>query len=88
MAAKKSMRRAKKVTSSKKAPARNAAKARERVTAFEKRVAKELLGPIERAGESAVGAARRLWLSAESLLAKRDGSTRKSRRKTGTKASR
>jgi hypothetical protein len=82
MAAKKSKRREKKAASSKKAPARKAAVGRKRVTGFEKRIAKELLGPIERAGESVVVAARRLWLSAESLLATRGGSRRKPKRKT------
>ena len=88
MAAKKSTRREKKASRGTKARARKVAMVRKRLAGFEKSVAKEFLGPIERAGESVVDAARRLWLSAESLLATRGGSRRKPKRKTRIKASR
>jgi hypothetical protein len=50
-------------------------------TGFRKAAAKELtLGPLERAGESIVDAARRLWLSAQSLVTSPRVTRRKSRR--------
>ena len=89
MAAKKTKRREKKAVSGKKAPARKVAMGRKRVAGFKKHVTKELaLGPIERVGENLVHAARRLWLSAESLVTSQVASVRRSVRKVRTKVSR
>ena len=85
MAARKVRRRAKKAAR-KNPPARKAA-GRKTVAGFGKHAAKELaLGPLERAGESLVDAARRLWLSAGSLVA--SGSLRRSTRRAKAKDSR
>jgi hypothetical protein len=89
MPAKKAKRREKKAASSKKAPARKATMGRKRVSGFKKQVAKELtVSPFERAGEATVDAARRLWLSAESLVTSQVVSLRRSVRKVRTKVSR
>ena len=80
MAARKTKRREKKAARSKKTSVRKAAVGRKRLRGFEKHVAKELLGSIERTGESVVVAARRLWLSAESVIAAQGASRRKPRR--------
>ena len=88
MAARKPKRLHEKVTRARKVPARKVPAVRKRAVSLRKRVAKELLGSIEKAGESVVVAARHLWLSAEGLLPTRGGSTRKPRRKTRIKASR
>jgi hypothetical protein len=80
MAAKKIKRRAVK------APAPKAAVGRKKVVAFKRHSARKLaLGPLERAGEATVDAARRLWLEAESLVTSRTASLRKSIRKANAK---
>jgi hypothetical protein len=88
MAAKKAKRRKKKAASGKKVPARKLAMGRKRAAGSKKHVAKELvLGPLERAGEATVDAARRLWLSAESLVTSQVTSLRRSARKARAKVS-
>ena len=88
MATKNTKRREKKAASSKKATARKVATGRKRVGGPNKRAAKKhALGPIERAGEDVVNAARRLWLSAESVVTSRVASVRKSVRKARAKVS-
>jgi hypothetical protein len=83
MPARKQRRRSKKVTSRKPTPAKKSVMADRKVARSKKEAAKELvLGPLERAGESIADAARRLWLSAESLVASRGGSGRKGKAKT------
>jgi len=77
MAAKKTKRREKKGAS------------RKKVAVLEKRAAKRLaVGPMERADEGIVAAARRLWLEADSLRTARGASTRKPGRKGKAKLSR
>ena len=84
MAARKAKRQGKKAANSKKAPARKAATGRKRAAGLKKQVA----SPPERAGEVTVDAARRLWLSAESLVTSQVASPRRSVRKARTKVSR
>jgi hypothetical protein len=88
MAARKPKRRHKKVARGSKTPARKVAAVHKRAVSLQKRVAKEILGPVERVGESVVVAARRLWLSADSLLSTRGGSGRRPKRKTRPMVSR
>jgi hypothetical protein len=89
MAAKKTKRREKKAASSKKAAARKVAMGRKRASGFGRRAAKELsLGRLERPGETVAAAARRLWLSAESLVTSQVASVLRSVRKARTKVSR
>ena len=69
MAARKSKRREKKAANSKKVPAQKLAMGRKRAAGLKKHGAKQRsLSSLGRAGEATVDAARRLWLSAESLL--------------------
>ena len=88
MTAKKSVRREKRAAHGKKAPARKVPMGRKRLVAFEKHVARELLGPIESAGESVVVAARRLWLSAGYVVTARAAAPNRSMRKARTRVSR
>jgi hypothetical protein len=89
MPARKRKGRSKKVRSRKSAPPQKSAREQRKVPRFKKMAAKELvLGPLEKAGGSIVDAARRLWLSAGSLVASGVRSTGGSRRKGKAKTSR
>ena len=83
------MRRKKKAASGKEAPAQKAVMTRKRAAELKKRTAKKLaLGPMERADYGLVNAARRLWLSAESMATPQVAPPRKPTRKTRTRVSR
>jgi hypothetical protein len=88
MAAKRAGRRRNKTTRTKKVP-QKVSTGRRKVATFKKHTANKLsLGSIEEAGDAAIAAARRLWLSAESLVGSQVSSLRRSAHKARSKLSR
>jgi hypothetical protein len=82
MVAKKIKRASSKMTARKNVSTKKRAMGVAKLTGFRKAAAKELTeGPLEKSGESIVDAARRLWLSAQSLVTSLGTTSGKSRGK-------
>jgi hypothetical protein len=89
MSARKRKGRSRKATSRSSAPTQKSALGGRSVARSKKMAAKELvLGPLQKPGQSIVDAARRLWLSAETMIAQGVRSTGRLRRKRRAKTPR